>query len=461
MRWTTIFSALILITVSTVASIQCHSIHKRDSDDSKVFLTPYIKSGKIFQARAAGQVKNLPNAPDITSYAGYLTVNQTTNANLFFWFFPSENPKAPVAVWLQGGPGAASVFALFTENGPFIVHQNMSVTLRKYSWTNMFSMIYIDQPVGTGFSFTDSQEGYVTDMQGVADDLYEFMQQFYQMFPEQKANDLWITGESYGGRYVPSMAYKLHQERASSNINFKGVAIGDGYVDGVIQNNYADLLYQIGMFDERQRKMGAKYERLVEKLAKEEKWQECHDTLDVYLGGDRINATFFSNSTGSKNYFNFLKVTDNNDPFTDYLARDDVRQAINVGNHTMSDGEQVYNHLMQDFCKSVKPWLEELINAEYEVLLFNGQLDIIVAPVLTEKLIDAMQWSGKAVFKNTPKKIWRLDDEPNDVAGYVTSYQNFHFAVVRKAGHMVPGDQPKWAYDLIQKLVNGKLNYLP
>lgn len=51
-------------------------------------------------------------------------------------------------LWLQGGPGASSLFGLFEENGPFIVYSNLTVDLREFAWTNKYSMLYIDSPVG-------------------------------------------------------------------------------------------------------------------------------------------------------------------------------------------------------------------------------------------------------------------------------------------------------------------------
>lgn len=317
-------------------------------------------------------------------------------------------------------------------------------------------MLFIDQPVGTGFSYT-TRDGYVRSQEEVGRDLFNFIQQFYTLFPEQKANDLWITGESYGGRYVPSFAYKLHQEKANSGINLKGIAVGDGFVDGPIMSVYSDLLYQVGMFDEREREEGKKIENKVQELAKAGKYKKCFEVMDSYIAGDRQNISLFTKASGSKNYFNFLEVVEASDPFMKYLARDDVRKAIHVGNRTLSDGNQVYDHLLEDFCKSVKPWLEELVDAGYEVLLYNGQLDIIVGPTTTERLIHFMNWKGKSGYQQAPKKIWKVPGHDDDVAGYVTSYQNFHFAVVRKAGHMVPADQPENAYNLIQNFVAGKL----
>ena len=67
-----------------------------------LFLTPYIKTGKAEEGRVKSRV-HLPNWPKIESYAGFLTVNEKFNSNLYFWFFPSQsNPREdPVTLWLQ------------------------------------------------------------------------------------------------------------------------------------------------------------------------------------------------------------------------------------------------------------------------------------------------------------------------------------------------------------------------
>ena len=67
----------------------------------------------------------LAEAKDIVSYSGFMTVNKAFNSNLFFWYFPAafKPEKAPLLLWLQGGPGGSSLFGLFVENGPFSVTQ--------------------------------------------------------------------------------------------------------------------------------------------------------------------------------------------------------------------------------------------------------------------------------------------------------------------------------------------------
>nr|XP_019948169.1 PREDICTED: probable serine carboxypeptidase CPVL [Paralichthys olivaceus] len=93
-----------------------------------LFLTPYLEKGAIDEARNLSMVGQLPGS-NVKSYAGYLTVNKTFNSNLYFWFFPALMPdqaKAPVLLWLQGGPGGTSMFGLFVEHGPYVVYKNMT-----------------------------------------------------------------------------------------------------------------------------------------------------------------------------------------------------------------------------------------------------------------------------------------------------------------------------------------------
>ncbi|CAF4438395.1 unnamed protein product, partial [Adineta steineri] len=144
--------------------------------------------------------------PDYTfpSYSGYLTVNKTHQSNLFFWFFPSQdgNTNAPLVVWLQGGPGSSSLFGLFAEQGPIMVDMEQKLHGSNITWNSKYHLLYIDQPVGTGYSFTKSEEGYVTNEDEVARDLYSMLTQFFVIFHEYVPCPFYVTGESYGGRYV-------------------------------------------------------------------------------------------------------------------------------------------------------------------------------------------------------------------------------------------------------------------
>jgi vitellogenic carboxypeptidase-like protein len=90
-------------------------------DDGPLFITPLLKNKKNVAEIQKMAAINHPDLKDFPGYSGFMTVNESTNANLFFWFFPAaaQAETAPVVLWLQGGPGASSLFGLFTENGPF------------------------------------------------------------------------------------------------------------------------------------------------------------------------------------------------------------------------------------------------------------------------------------------------------------------------------------------------------
>lgn len=140
----------------------------------------------------------------------------------------NQDVDKPILLWLEGGPGAASTFTAFVENGPYELVNRTWVRKRQFAWTNEFHMLFIDSPVGTGYSFGDSDDCYSRDEQSVASNLYEALKQFFTMFAEYKNNPFFLTGESYAGKYVPALGYHIHQNLDESRdyFNFTGIGIG-------------------------------------------------------------------------------------------------------------------------------------------------------------------------------------------------------------------------------------------
>ncbi|XP_048195570.1 probable serine carboxypeptidase CPVL isoform X3 [Perognathus longimembris pacificus] len=394
------------------------SLPPKGNSGKPLYLTPYIESGKIKEGKTLSLVSPFQGM-NVKSFSGYITVNKNYNSNLFFWFFPAqtESKNAPVVLWLQGGPGGSSMFGLFVEHGPYLVTKNMTVHARNFSWTTTFSMLYIDNPVGTGFSFTDNIHGYAVNEDDVARDLYSALTQFFQLFPEYRKNDFYATGESYAGKYVPAIAHYIHfaNPKKTLKINLKGIALGDAYSDP-------------------------------------------ESILDKLLDGDLTSdPSYFQNATGCATYYNLLQCTEPEDHeyFGKFLALPLVRQAIHVGNKTFSDGATVEKYLREDTMKSVKPWLTEIMN-NYKVLIYNGQLDIIVAASLTERSLMAMNWKGSKKYNNVQKKVWKIFQSDKEVAGYVRQVDDFHQVIVRGGGHILPHDQPLRSFDMINRFIYGR-----
>ncbi|XP_065255699.1 probable serine carboxypeptidase CPVL [Emys orbicularis] len=432
----------------------------REDPGQPLFLTPYIESGRIEEGRQLSLVGPLQGV-NVKSYSGYLTVNKTHNSNLFFWFFPAEvQPEdAPVLLWLQGGPGGTSMFGLFVEHGPYVVDKNLRLYKRKFPWTSKFSMLYIDNPVGTGFSFTDDT-GYAVNQDDVGRDLYSALIQFFQLFPDYQKNDFYVTGESYAGKYVPAIGYYIHthSSKAKVKINFKGVAIGDGFCDPeMMLGGYAQFLYQIGLVDEKQREYVQQQTDLVVIYIQQKKWMKAFEIFDTLLNGDESNSSYTQNVTGCGNYFNFLQCQEPADQeyFGAFLSLSEVRKAIHVGNLTFHDGSTVEKHLLEDVMKTIKPWLAVIMD-NYRVLLYNGQLDIIVAAPLTERFLPTVPWSKVEEYKSAERLIWRIHPLDKEVAGYVRQAGEFYQVIVRGGGHILPYDQPERSLDMIDRFISGE-----
>ena len=157
-----------------------------------------------------------------------------------------------MVIWLQGGPGSSSLYGLFEVNGPIsAVFETGSPgpttgTLNPHSWHKVANVIYIDNPVGTGFSFSEAK-GHPSTQSQVADGLHEFLIQFFKLFPAYRQNDFYAFGESYAGKWVPTICKRIHDmnQISETKINLVGLGIGNGWTAPENQSIYADFLYQV------------------------------------------------------------------------------------------------------------------------------------------------------------------------------------------------------------------------
>lgn len=113
-------------------------------------------------------------------------VDITNDDDMFYWWFESRSdPKNdPLVLWLTGGPGCASEIALFYENGPYQFEKDgKTLKSNPYSWNSNANLLYVDQPIGTGFSKAKVTH-MVTNEEEVAEDMAIFMMKFLEKYPE-------------------------------------------------------------------------------------------------------------------------------------------------------------------------------------------------------------------------------------------------------------------------------------
>lgn len=147
-----------------------------------------------------------------------------------------------------------------------------------------------------------------------------------------------------------------------------------------------------------------------------------------------------------------------NDPsdanaMAEWIQKAEVRKAIHVGNCSFNvENKKVEEHLKGDVMQSLAILITDLTK-HYKVLIYNGQLDIIVAYPLTENYLRNLEWTGAEKYKTAPRNLWWVGKE---LAGYTKTVDNLTEVLVRNAGHMVPSDQPLWALDLITRFTHNK-----
>nr|CAH7750800.1 unnamed protein product [Callosobruchus chinensis] len=442
----------ILATVEAYPSRYKSEEAKYENDDvgEPLILTPFLESGKIDEARSAAKVSLGGVAKDVESYSGYFTVNKQYDSNLFFWFFPSKNDykNDPVVLWLQGGPGSPSLTGLFLINGPFEVNDDTQLELREYSWHNNQSVLYIDQPVGTGLSFTKHEDGFARNQTRVGEELYDALQQFFRLFPELRKNDFFMTGESYAGKYIPTLAHTIlkHNSTAAEKINVQGLAIGNGFIDPKLQTGYAEYLYQIGLVDAHDAGVIKEYEDKAVSYISQKKYNESNE--QIYSLFD-----YLYNVSGDVDIYNYIYTGYiDTTPMKLFLNTTEARRALHYGNVNF-DLTEAYNRMKEDMQRDdVTPWFIEAAN-NFRMMLYAGQVDIRVAYPLTQNFLKNVKFNDSEKFHNATRKIWYVDE---DVAGYYKTAGKFTDVLVRSAGHMVPLDQPKVALDLINKFVRNQ-----
>ena len=126
-------------------------------------------------------------------------MNATNGRNLFYWLVEAaiDPDTAPLVFWTNGGPGCSSLSGgLFTEFGPFFPLPDGTLGPNEWTWTQRANVVFVEQPAGVGFSFSDTPSDYTTGDYQSARDAYLFMVGFLARYPKFANRPLYITGES-------------------------------------------------------------------------------------------------------------------------------------------------------------------------------------------------------------------------------------------------------------------------
>ncbi|XP_057451081.1 serine carboxypeptidase-like [Lotus japonicus] len=419
--------------------------------------------GKIVEKKFSFLGDSGPSVEELGHHAGYYSLPHSKAARMFYFFFESRNSKDdPVVIWLTGGPGCGSELALFYENGPFHITSNLSLVWNDYGWDKASNILFIDQPTGTGFSYTTDGSDIRSDENGVSTDLYDFLQGFFRAHPQFVKNDFYITGESYAGHYIPALASRVHQgnkEEQGIHINLKGFAIGNGLTNPAIQYPaYPDFALDSGIITK------SDYKQIIQQIPDcLQKLETCNtEGVDCYFAFDACQGIFedimFDNV--GINYYDIRKRCDvpmcyDFSNMENLLNEKTVRDALGVGDlEFVSCSRRVHAAMLDDWVQNLEVGIPSLLEDGIKVLVYAGEYDLICNWLGNLRWVRAMEWSGQKEFNASFTRKFMVD---GGEAGSLNSYGPLSFLKVKDAGHLVPMDQPKAALEMLTRWMGGKL----
>ncbi|KAH6969268.1 putative carboxypeptidase S1 [Fusarium avenaceum] len=388
--------------------------------------------------------------PGVNQYSGYLFVGE--DANMFFWFFESRNnPKtAPLVSWFGGGPGSSSQFGMFTQHGPCEILENSTEpTLREHSLNSFANVLYIDQPIGTGFSYGDG--GAVNSTKSCSPYLSVF-------------------SGSYGGHTGTDIVNHIldkNQEIKKGDISgdvIDVVALGviNGWFDAKIQekanidyafeNPYRSLIDQ-SLYE----KLIAEYNTYIvpgiDTCEKTGTTEDCYAAYRAY----QVNIEQPIQASSLMAYDDFFMAdiqAGGARPPTGhikYLQRADVRDAIGAMVNYTDTGNPMAILGSGDDAKSFLPELSRIVQSGIQVLIVAGDSDYVCNWVGNERVADAVEWSQQKTFFNQKLQPYTVNGVEK---GSFKSVGNLHFVRVFDAGHNVWWYQPETSLQITTQLLS-------
>ena len=425
-------------------------------------------------------------------YSGYLKV--TEGKQLHYLLQESENKPDTdrLLVWLNGGPGCSSMLGWGDEHGPMSFNEEgTGFTRNEFSWNKNTNVLYIESPAGVGFSIAKNKEDATSDDYRSSYDNLTALLSFFEKFPEYKNRELYLSGESYAGIYIPYFAtrildYNLTQPTATK-VNLKGILIGNGVSDWNVDTTpaYIHMAYDFGLYSPeiaQNLETCATDPSSASCIAGQIEFSNATTGINIYniygkCPPTNSSKTAYNYTPWVGNYEKYMEIQKAKKEFNSktsntiktqkaslkmnppcvvttnadtYLNRADVKKALHVDpsiTWTICSGlvSSLYTRDKEHGSYYLMP---RLINSGLRILIFSGDTDGAVSFYGTKQWISNLKLD---VLK--PWRSWKVDEER--ISGYITQYRGLDFVTVRGAGHMVPQYKRPEATHMFESWING------
>ncbi|KAL9373571.1 hypothetical protein Peur_033191 [Populus x canadensis] len=443
---------------------------------------------------------SLPGQPRVSfqQYAGYVTVDENQDRALFYYFVEAESDPAsrPLVLWLNGGPGCSSVGAgAFSENGPFRPSGGESLVRNDYSWNKEANMLFLESPAGVGFSYSANQSFYnLVNDTITAQDNFVFLQNWFLKFPEYKNRDLFITGESYAGHYIPQLAYLI--VKSGLKFNLKGIALGNPLLEfGTDFNSEGDFYWSHGLIS------NPTYELLSAVCNTSQLWRErlgaslsasclevvdqlnaeIPDVIDTYdvtgnvclSSGESETLLGVHNHPLSPRFQSFSSDQSLQDALSQpksgenidlcvgdktflYLNRKDVQETLHaklVGTPQWTLCSRVTHYDLRNLEIPTIDVVGSLVRSGIRVLVYSGDQDSVIPFTGSRTLVECMA-KKLGLNATVPYTAW---SEGKQVGGWTQVYDDIlTFTTTRGGSQMTPFSSPARSLALFAAFLSGK-----
>ncbi|KAK1673177.1 serine carboxypeptidase [Colletotrichum godetiae] len=394
----------------------------------------------------------------VKQYSGYFDVG--TDQNMFFWFFEARKDAntAPVALWLNGGPGCSSMLGLFQENGPCTFNKapGADPILNPNSWNNVANMLYVDQPIGAGFSYGTSDTDSTVK---AAPKVWALMQSFYSKFPDYKGREFGLFTESYGGHYGPEF---IDHFQAQNDAIDKGTVKGEkikivalvvqykDYLEYAVNNTYNKIIDQ------------PKFDELTKAYEK-----DCKPAMEKCTGLEGQNEACVAAENAcyaaveapieAAKTFNVYDVRAKDDKFPPgtyqaYIKKPEVMKAIGAKSEYQECPQAPYDKFTStgDGQRSFLTKLQDITKKDVQVLIWAGDADFICNYIGN---YNAAKKIGGEEFEKAEMKDFNMNGKK---MGEYKNVKNLSWLRVHEAGHEVPAYQPEVALEAFKQTMAKK-----
>ncbi|XP_048179838.1 retinoid-inducible serine carboxypeptidase [Corvus hawaiiensis] len=419
---------------------------------------------------AAGVVLRQPQEPK--EVWGYVEVRN--KAHMFWWLYYANNPtqdftELPLILWLQGGPGASGCgYGNFEEIGPL----DKEMKPRNTTWLQAASILFVDNPVGTGFSYVDDCSLFAQNLTTVVSDMMVFLGEFFKCRAEFQTIPFYIFSESYGGKMAAGVALELHKavQKGTIKCNFRGTALGDSWIsplDSVL--SWGPYLYSTSLLDDNGlAEVTAVAKEIMDAINKNqyglatELWGKAEGVIEE----NTDNVNFYNILTkevpevksDEQENLHLMRlyqrhVRKMHQSSLDELMNGPIRKKLMIIPDCVKWGgqsRQVFENMAEDFMKPVIDIVDQLLAANVSVTVYNGQLDLIVDTMGQEAWIRKLKWPDLDQFSQKRWKALYVSPASTETAAFHKAYENLAFFWILKAGHMVPADQGEMALKMLR-----------